>query len=484
LDIDPNSGLAAYALAVAEARAGTAYEAVHRAWQSALSPETSTPARALIAKLHTQAGRYANAVDALESAGPWNTDPLCRNRLAFAYLQLGERQAASRLARQNLDVDPLDTFARAILWMADAETSGQTLKQLLTSDPHALVDLLATCSDLAGEDGQSIQRLLESFYRADASNANPLAAYWAGQYQEISNQDRNRSTDNEPVFPHRREMVPLLEDAVQREPTNGRALLYLGHVLFHLGRHAEAREKWQQAAELGTEPVIAYRALGMAAKTLDSDLKTAREWLDKANREDPSDPIVARDLARVLFSLADAAGSDAAKRELITQARTVCRPPSKPARADLTLWRSLDAAGTNWANLRRPPGYSTGSGSLCGREPGKFMIYSRKRTLPSEITTSVPGAQLKHCLNSIVHSSTRRIWRQAGSKMRVRPTFSGAAERRSTRSGANRKRWPHGNLERPNRNQKMPPLRKAVVKPFSRSKTPRGSSQSLLSTGV
>jgi tetratricopeptide (TPR) repeat protein len=92
-------------------------------------------------------------------------------------------------------------------------------------------------------------------------------------------------------------------------------------MLFHLGRHAEGREMWKRAAELGAEPVIAYRALGMAAKTLDNDLPSAREWLTKANQADPKDYIVARDLANVLFALADKAASDAEKRALATEAR-------------------------------------------------------------------------------------------------------------------------------------------------------------------
>jgi tetratricopeptide (TPR) repeat protein len=108
---------------------------------------------------------------------------------------------------------------------------------------------------------------------------------------------------------------------MERNPEDGKAALYLGHLLFHLGRHDEGREMWKKAAELGTEPVIAYRALGMAAKTLDGDLNSAREWLEKANQADPQDAIVARDLANVRFALADQAGSDAEKRGLTTEAR-------------------------------------------------------------------------------------------------------------------------------------------------------------------
>jgi tetratricopeptide (TPR) repeat protein len=108
---------------------------------------------------------------------------------------------------------------------------------------------------------------------------------------------------------------------VRENPGRGADALRLGHLLFHLGRHAEGRAMWQRAAELGTEPGIACRALGMAAKTLDNNLPAARAWLEKANAADPEDAIIARDLAHILFTLADQSGSDSEKRGLTTQAR-------------------------------------------------------------------------------------------------------------------------------------------------------------------
>ena len=78
---------------------------------------------------------------------------------------------------------------------------------------------------------------------------------------------------------------------------------------------------WKKAADLGAEPVIAYRALGMAALTLDDDPDTARKYLTQAHAADRTDAIVARDLARVLFKLADRADSEPGKKQLWTEAR-------------------------------------------------------------------------------------------------------------------------------------------------------------------
>jgi tetratricopeptide (TPR) repeat protein len=78
---------------------------------------------------------------------------------------------------------------------------------------------------------------------------------------------------------------------------------------------------WKKAAELGADPVIACRALGMAALTLDNDSDTARKYLTQAHELDRTDAIVARDLAKVLFAQADKADSDERRKELCTQAR-------------------------------------------------------------------------------------------------------------------------------------------------------------------
>jgi tetratricopeptide (TPR) repeat protein len=191
------------------------------------------------------------------------------------------------------------------------------------------MELAAAYADIVGDDRLPVHRLLDQFYLRSSLPRDAIASYWAARGLEMSEDWSPVAEAHETaqwlpaagVFPHEAETVRPLREALEREPRDGKAALYLGHLLFHLGRHAEGRAMWQKAAELGAEPVIAYRALGMAAKTLDNDLKSARDWLEKANQADPQDAIVARDLANVLFALADKADSDAGKRELTIQAR-------------------------------------------------------------------------------------------------------------------------------------------------------------------
>jgi tetratricopeptide (TPR) repeat protein len=258
LAVAPDNGRAWFALAVAEHRQGREQTALDAAWQAALDPATAVAARVWAAKLLLRQRNAAGALEVLAASGPWQSDPVCRNLLAFAHRERGNQSEAARLAAQNLALDPLDSLARQLA------TRGR-----VPADPSL------------------------------GSVPEATSVEWPARY----------------------ELLDALRREVRQFPNDGHRCLRLGHLLFHLGRHDEGREMWKKAAELGAEPVIAYRALGMAAKTLDRDLAAARAWLEKANQADPRDCIVARDLARVLFELADKAGSDAEKRALTLEAR-------------------------------------------------------------------------------------------------------------------------------------------------------------------
>lgn len=331
LAVDPNCGLARLALATAAERLEDDTLALTAAWQAALEPATAVAGRALAARLLIRQGRTAEAVSALSDAGPWQADPTCRNLLAFALLDRGDKAAALDEARQNLQVDPLDTFAHAVLWLARPGARGLQLGELIQTKAQAVLDLAATFVEL-GQDAIALRVLADFYCGAEpAQGAHPLPFYWAAHLAHRLGQSGAATrylsaADAVPadlVFPHRFASLRVLEWACGHRAADGRARLYLGHLCFHLGRHARGRELWRQAAELGTQPVIAYRALGLASLTLDQDSKAAAGLLTQANTADPTDAIVARDLARVLFTLADQADAAEPKRQLWVRARDI-----------------------------------------------------------------------------------------------------------------------------------------------------------------
>ena len=332
LEIAPDAGLARYALAAAEEKFGGQHgdEALADAWKASLDPAMATPARALAAKLQIRVAGYQEAARLLAESGPWQNDPVCRNRRALALLNLDRKSEAVRLAKENLQVDPLDYFARSILWLAGSEVAGPALRQLLQDNPYALLGLVGDYSAAGLRQPDIARKLLKLQFKESQIFQDDSGSYWAihllGYEKKPASSGAAQIAPAAGAFPYRSEAVAPLRSLLERNPTDAKAALYLGHVLFHLGRHADGRAMWKRAAELGVEPAIACRALGMAAKTLDHDLKSAREWLEKANQADPQDSIVARDLAGILFALADKASSDNAKLALATEARDRLKP--------------------------------------------------------------------------------------------------------------------------------------------------------------
>ena len=340
LAVDADHGLARFALAAAEYRRGSygevrTEEVLENAWNAANDPATAVAARSLAARILIQQRHFDAAIETLTAAGPWQSDPVCRSRLAFALLQRGEKQRAVELAQASLAVDPLDAFARSILWLTKSEVSGLKLAELVDGEPDALLGLVIEYSGL-GERKVALRLCEEHHFSVVRKGAwDPMVCVWAdclaavpepsgpkwtGKMKYVPFAERSRA---DTPLPYRWEsehpLGRLCADAEVRKAQPW-VELYRGHLLFHLGRYAEARKAWQEAAELGAAPAIAYRALGMAAKTLDKDMKGAREWLEKANRADRLDAIVARDLANVLFALADKAESATAKALLDTEA--------------------------------------------------------------------------------------------------------------------------------------------------------------------
>lgn len=333
LSANPEGSLARLILAGAHARTGEEAAALDEAAHAALQPGGAVAGRALLAGLWARRADWPAATAALAGSGPWQTDPTCRDLLALAWLKRGEAKEAVRLAQGTLELDPLDAFARSVLWLAHAEPKSVRLEQLVEGKAQSVLDLAAAYSELGQED--VALAILDRFYLkpVPARAREPIPCYWAAWLSSRQDQPERaeelralaKSLPCDGVFPHRRETEPVLRWALKVDPADGHAALYLGHLLFALGRHAEGRDLWAEAARDRSTAPVALRALGMAAAKLDGQLTNALESLRLAHKLDPADPIIARDLARTWFDLAGKTDDAARKNGGFEQARDTLR---------------------------------------------------------------------------------------------------------------------------------------------------------------
>ena len=77
------------------------------------------------------------------------------------------------------------------------------------------------------------------------------------------------------VFPNRLEEMVVLETAIAANPTDARAPLYLGNLLYDRRRYADAIARWERAAELDPDSVAAQRNLGIAYFNIRHDTAAA-----------------------------------------------------------------------------------------------------------------------------------------------------------------------------------------------------------------
>jgi tetratricopeptide (TPR) repeat protein len=333
IEENPYDGRAHYTLAVANDRGGRYPEALDSAWKAALDPATVVAARALAAKTLMHTADFEEAVEVLSADGPGTSDPVCRDRLAIALLQLGQRDEAGQVAKGTLKQNPLDALAWYVLVRLDRAPARKVLRQLLSRDPECVLEVAFELLELGLR--EDALWLLE---KADA-DSSPMVCYTANFIRSLTDQppppQQPKTTDG--LFPSRLEELQVLEHAADSRPDDALARILLGDLRFHLRQYTEARKLWRQAADLDSSSTIPLRSLAMAAWRLDGDAAKAEAYLRQALSRDPQDGIIGRDLARVLLAQADAAKESADKKTLREKAREVLLKvlPPNMHRADI-----------------------------------------------------------------------------------------------------------------------------------------------------
>ncbi len=282
---NPADGDAHYHLGLAlsfQGRHDEAYAAFYKAvWNQAYQ----AAGYHALAEIDCRRGDWEKALDHLDRSLRVNTDNLrARNLRAIVLRKLGRQAEADAWLEAGLRLDPLDWWARHL--------SGHAL----ACDTQTRLDLAIDFAR-AGLTGEAIA-LLQEARPEPLSGTAPLVAYHlAHLYHQLGDVRRmrlalRRGRDASPdyCFPARLEDMIVLRFAVEQDPTDARALYYLGNLLYDRRRLQEAIAMWDRSASVDTDFSIVWRNLGIAYFNVTGAPAKAERAYRRAIAADPQDP--------------------------------------------------------------------------------------------------------------------------------------------------------------------------------------------------
>jgi len=254
-----------------------------------------------LAEMDARRSDWPRALEHVERSLRVNADNLrARDLKALVLRRLGRRAQASALLRQTLAMDPLDWWARQL--------SGGAL----ACDTQVRLDLALDYAG-AGQFRDALEALgpagpgprprarrgpPEPANLPDGSlGTEPLVHYYRAWLCRALGEPRAarrhlKAAARAPAdycFPARIEEIAILRHAIEANPADAHAPLFLGNLLFDRRRHAEAIAMWERAARLDPRSSVAWRNLGIGYFNVLGRPKAARAAYARAVAAHPGD---------------------------------------------------------------------------------------------------------------------------------------------------------------------------------------------------
>jgi tetratricopeptide (TPR) repeat protein len=286
-----------------------AYDALYEAtWDDAFS----SPGYDQLAEIAALGGRYGDALQHVERSLATNALDLEALNLKAALLRKsGRAEEALKLASQTASMDLLDFWSRNEVYLAQKATSrSQEAAETLAALRKRMRDEVSSYLELAVDYGSFgawdealdvLDRLIQS--GNEPASSYPLLYYYAGYASQKKGDpagaaryfERAAAMPPDNCFPFQLEMIDVLRAAMQHDPRDAMAPLYLGNLLFDLQPEAAIAE-WEKASALGSTVATVYRNLGVGYEQTKRDRTKAIESYEKAVALDPTDTRVIHEL--------------------------------------------------------------------------------------------------------------------------------------------------------------------------------------------
>jgi tetratricopeptide (TPR) repeat protein len=290
----PKDGEPFYYLGMALAAQGKTDEAFTQFYKSTWSAAWRSPGYFQLAQIACARGDFDAAGaydDRALAADATNTRALALRSAILRHE--GKNDQALAASAQVAAIDPLDVDAMAEQWLADkSAASAQRLFAATNAFPATALE--AAVDDMnAGLWSDATDLLTQAAAAApDPAKVSPLVYYdlefCAGKLNQLRKaREYARLAQAAPpdyVFPFQREMIAVLESAIEANPADSRAPYYLGNLLYDW-QPERAVSLWEKSVQLGADFPVVYRNLalvqtrgGDATATIQAELEKAVEF--------------------------------------------------------------------------------------------------------------------------------------------------------------------------------------------------------------
>ncbi len=231
-----------------------------------------------------------------------------RHAKVFILRKLNKNREAASLIEESLAFDPFNfgcLFEKYLLLegkdSAKAEIALDELQSLSRSWAHNFVEYALDYAH-AGLYDEAIQLL--SVYRRSTNEPYTLVPYYFGWLSHQSGDSKKAEAyfkegaamSPHYVFPNRIEELLILQTAIKVNPSDSKALYYLGNFWYDKRQYNDAIQCWERSAELNPHFPTTFRNLALAYYNKLNNSNKALEFLEKAFENDTTD-------ARVLMEL-------------------------------------------------------------------------------------------------------------------------------------------------------------------------------------
>jgi len=326
VELAPGDGMGWYLRAATRLRLDDLMGAAEDADKASRLTGTVALGHDLIGRVRMREGGFQAAIEAFQAAqAAGGAEIRVAEHLMLATYASGDAFEAARMANQSIAAGTVRLVPHAVSALTEADLTlteraerfARRTGEWVGEPEFAYLELVFRFAHLGLLD--EADALLGAVGTESANGARPLPLYVRAWLARVRG-ERGRALIDELlplamaagvpadyVFPAHTEMIAVLGNALEADPEDAPAHLYLGNLYAGLGRVDEAVEHWESAVRLDPSLSVAHRNLGLTSWKRDNDLTAAVERYRAAIEARPDDQTLYRDLAGVLIDQGQAA---------------------------------------------------------------------------------------------------------------------------------------------------------------------------------